>query len=52
MPYYRERGWKEGDLPLAESYYTRCMSLPMFPTLSDDDFKFVIEKIETFYSNQ
>jgi len=52
MPYYRERGWKEGDLPLAESYYSRCMSLPMFPTLSDDDFKFVIEKIETFYSNQ
>ena len=52
MPYYRERGWKEGDLPLAESYYSRCMSLPMFPTLSDDDFKFVIEKIETFYTNQ
>ena len=52
MPYYRKRGWKEGDFPRAEAYYTGCMSLPMFPTLSNDDFNFVLEKIETFFSNK
>ena len=35
MPYYRDLGWKEGDLPYAENYYKHCISLPMFPTLSD-----------------
>ena len=34
MPYYREQGNKPGDLPVAEKYYSRCLSLPMFPTLS------------------
>jgi dTDP-4-amino-4,6-dideoxygalactose transaminase len=50
MPYYRERGWKEGDLPLAEKYYKHCISLPMFPTLTDDEQSFVIEKINSFYA--
>ncbi|WP_397300238.1 UDP-4-amino-4,6-dideoxy-N-acetyl-beta-L-altrosamine transaminase [Nonlabens ulvanivorans] len=50
MPYYRELGWKEGDLPLAESYYTRCISLPMFPTLTDKEQQFVIDKIDSFYN--
>jgi UDP-4-amino-4,6-dideoxy-N-acetyl-beta-L-altrosamine transaminase len=50
MPYYKERGWKEGDLPLAEKYYKHCISLPMFPTLTDDEQSFVIEKINSFYA--
>ena len=51
MPYYRERGWNEGDFPIAEKYYKRCISLPIYPTLSDNEFNYIIEKIETFYSN-
>ncbi|GAK91033.1 UDP-4-amino-4-deoxy-L-arabinose-oxoglutarate aminotransferase [Nonlabens ulvanivorans] len=50
MPYYRELGWKEGDLPLAEAYYAQCISLPMFPTLTDDEQKFVIDKIDSYYN--
>jgi len=49
MPYYREQGWKEGDLPNAEKYYKHCISLPMFPTLSDDEQDFVIETINNFF---
>lgn len=49
MPYYREHGYKEGDMPNAEKYYSRCISLPLFPTLTNDEQKFVIEKIKTFY---
>lgn len=48
MPYYRQFGWKEGDMPNAENYYKHCISLPMFPTLTDAQQDFVIEKIEAF----
>ncbi|MDP4935359.1 MAG: UDP-4-amino-4,6-dideoxy-N-acetyl-beta-L-altrosamine transaminase, partial [Salibacteraceae bacterium] len=34
MPYYKQFGWKQGDLPQAESYYEGCLSLPMYPTLT------------------
>jgi dTDP-4-amino-4,6-dideoxygalactose transaminase len=49
MPYYREFGWKEGDLPNAENYYKHCISLPMFPTLSVEEQNHVINKINEFY---
>jgi UDP-4-amino-4,6-dideoxy-N-acetyl-beta-L-altrosamine transaminase len=52
MPYYRQLGWEEGDLPNAESYYKGCISLPMYPTLSLDEQNFVIELIYSFYSNK
>ncbi|HYF67648.1 MAG TPA: UDP-4-amino-4,6-dideoxy-N-acetyl-beta-L-altrosamine transaminase [Ohtaekwangia sp.] len=45
MPYYRQLGWKEGDLPNAEAYYKHCISLPMYPTLTADEQNSVIEKI-------
>jgi len=45
MPYYRQLGWKEGDMPIAENYYNHCLSLPMYPTLTEEDQNFVIEKI-------
>lgn len=48
MPYYRALGWTEGDLPAAESYYTSCLSLPMYPTLTLEEQKYVIEKINVF----
>jgi len=49
MPYYRQFGWKEGDLPMAEKYYSRCLSLPMFPTLTEEQQEYVIDTICTFY---
>jgi len=50
MPYYRDLGWSEGDMPHAESYYEQCISLPMYPTLTADEQQFVINKIDNFYS--
>ncbi len=50
MPYYRERGWKEGDLPGAEHYYKGCISLPMYPTLSVEEQQYVIYKIKEYLS--
>ena len=50
MPYYRQFGWKEGDFPKAEAYYTQCLSLPMFPTLKNEEQNFVIGAILNFYN--
>ena len=50
MPYYREQGWKEGDLPFSEDYYKRCISLPMYPTLSVEEQQYVINKINEYFS--
>lgn len=49
MPYYRQFGWKEGDMPHAENYYKHCISLPMYPTLTDEEQQFVISSIKEFY---
>jgi len=49
MPYYRQFGWKEGDLPHSEEYYRNCISLPMFPTLCDSERDYVIDKVKDFY---
>jgi dTDP-4-amino-4,6-dideoxygalactose transaminase len=48
MPYYRRLGWKKGDFPNAEGYYERCLSLPMYPTLSDEEQEFVIKTVLEF----
>ncbi|QIP16398.1 UDP-4-amino-4,6-dideoxy-N-acetyl-beta-L-altrosamine transaminase [Spirosoma aureum] len=48
MPYYRQFGWKPGDFPNAERYYARCLSLPMFPTLTTDEQDYVIASVKEF----
>ena len=50
MPYYKNQGYNEGDMPNVETYYKHCLSIPMFPTLTDDDQQYVINTIEEFYS--
>lgn len=50
MPYYKNLGWKEGDLPNAERYYSRCISIPMYPTLTEPEQEFVINSIIKFYA--
>jgi len=41
QPYYRRR-YGALTLPGAESYYARCLSLPLFPGLADDDVDRVV----------
>lgn len=45
MPYYQNLGWKLGDFPNAENYYKNCISLPMYPSLTDEQFDFVVETV-------
>ena len=48
QPFYRKRGFEPGMFPNSESYYTRCLSLPMYPTLQQADQDFVIEQVHKF----
>lgn len=49
MPYYQQFGWKPGDFPHAENYYNHCMSLPMYPTLSDEEQEQVITLVNNYF---
>ncbi len=49
MPFYQQLGWKIGDLPIAEEYYKGCLSLPMYPSLLEEEQNLVIELIKEFY---
>ena len=48
MPYYKSIGYSEADLRNAEKYYSKCISLPMYPTLSNEEQNFVIEQVNHF----
>jgi UDP-4-amino-4,6-dideoxy-N-acetyl-beta-L-altrosamine transaminase len=45
QPYYRRLGFKEGDFPVAEAYYARAISLPMYAALTDAQQDFVVEQL-------
>ena len=45
MPYYRGLSEETIVLPEAEKYYAHCISLPMYPTLTDEEQDYVIEQV-------
>jgi len=50
QPYYQNLGFKMGDFPVAESFYSNSLSLPMFPTLSNEQQKQVLDACFSFFS--
>jgi dTDP-4-amino-4,6-dideoxygalactose transaminase len=40
-------GFKFGDFPVAESYYSKAISLPLFSQLSFDDQDVVVSTLKT-----
>ena len=51
FPYYKKIGYSEADLSNSEKYYSSCISLPMYPTLLDEEQSYVINKVLEFISN-
>lgn len=45
---YRDLGYKKGDFPIAEAISDTELSLPMYYGLTDDEVRYVIEKINMF----
>lgn len=51
QPYYRKQGWKQGDFPNAEKYYEKCLSIPMYHSMTEAEQKYVIDNISRFYKS-
>jgi dTDP-4-amino-4,6-dideoxygalactose transaminase len=47
-PVYADLGYRPGMCPVAEEYYAQEISLPLFPTLTDDEVDRVIALIRGF----
>jgi dTDP-4-amino-4,6-dideoxygalactose transaminase len=46
-PYYEETfGWRPEDLPVASAVWQRLVSLPLFPSMREDEIAYVIHTIE------
>lgn len=46
QPYYQALGYKWGDYPQAEAYYQHCISLPLYPDLTDEDLHEIVQRIK------
>ena len=47
QPYYQEMGYRSGDFPEAERYYTEAISLPMYPTLGQGQQDSVLDALKS-----
>lgn len=50
QPYYKVLGFKLGDFPEAERYYSEAISLPIYYDLANEDQDIVIDKIRKVLS--
>lgn len=47
QPYYQKNfHYKNGDFPKAEKYYDKCLSLPLYPAMTDGDVEMVITEVK------
>lgn len=47
QPYYQEMGFNEDQFPEAEQYYKEAISLPMFPTMTEDQQNQVVSSLKS-----
>lgn len=45
QPYYQQMGFKPGDYPEAEQYYREAISIPMHPTLTEEELTTVVQTL-------
>ena len=45
QPYYTNLGFKVGDFPFSEAYYTRTVSLPVHPSLTSKNIELIIKTV-------
>ena len=46
QPYYRKLGFNWGDFPIAEDYYKKCISIPMYHGLTNEEQAHVIATLK------
>jgi len=48
QPFYQKMGFAKGQFPNAESFYEKILSLPMYPTLKEEEQQRVIDEVKGF----
>ncbi len=48
---YLSLGYKKGDFPIAEEIANSCLSLPIWPGITEIDIRYIIGKIKSFFNN-
>ncbi len=48
LPYYRRMGYEDTSYPHSTQYYKQCLSIPMYPSLLNEQQAFVIDAINNF----
>ncbi|MBH09583.1 MAG: UDP-4-amino-4,6-dideoxy-N-acetyl-beta-L-altrosamine transaminase [Candidatus Marinimicrobia bacterium] len=52
LDYYKKNfGYKHGDFPISENYYERAISIPLYPSLKDEEVEKVVEDIINFFKS-
>jgi len=47
QPYYTDNfGFRKGDFPIAEKFYEREISIPMYPLLTESDLSYIVKTIK------
>lgn len=53
LKFYREKfGYKEGDFPVAESIGNRTISLPLYPSFTEQEQEYVIKAVKDIVENR
>jgi perosamine synthetase len=53
QPFYRNNfGYRPGDFPIAEAYYEKALSIPLYPAMSDEQAQQVVDGIREVLRNR
>jgi dTDP-4-amino-4,6-dideoxygalactose transaminase len=50
QPCFNHLGYKKEDFPVSEELAEQCLSLPMYPELTDEQIEYVTDNIKEFFS--
>lgn len=50
--FYKQLGYNKGDLPRTEEISSQVLSLPIFPSMTEEEMDYIVETIQKFFEAQ
>jgi len=51
-PYYLKKGFSKGDFPNAEKYAESSLSIPVYPSMNEEEFEYVVNSIHSIFNEK
>lgn len=51
QPYYTNLGYNKNDCPISKDFYEKEISIPMFPSMTDEDISLVVKRLFNVLEN-